>query len=155
VEWELPHSQISDTTPRSCKACAPKQREHRLKLPRGKHYKKTHPSYGTWYAMWRRCTSSKHVNYKNYGGRGIKVCDRWKSFDAFVEDMGDRPDLHTIDRKDNDLDYTPDNCRWATAKEQRANQRTPTKQNRASQQAMQQVTQHATRNKTKYTHNRR
>jgi hypothetical protein len=76
--------------------------------------------------MHRRCTSPKHVNYKNYGGRGIAVCKRWRSFDAFVKDMGTRPPGTTIDRRDNDKGYTPSNCRWASPKEQRANQRKKT-----------------------------
>jgi hypothetical protein len=143
--WRVPHTQITDTTPASCKACAPKARERRLNLPRGKHHKKSHPSYGSWYAMWRRCTSPKHVNYPNYGGRGITVCDRWKSFDAFVEDMGDRPQGRTIDRINNDLPYSPNNCRWATAKQQRANQRTPIKKTKHSNRILAQPT--TTKNK--------
>jgi hypothetical protein len=122
-EWLIPHSQITDTTPRSCKGCAPKNRESHIALPKGKHHKKSHPSYGSWYSMIRRCTSAKHVAYHNYGGRGITVCERWLSFDAFVEDMGIRPNDHSIERNDNNKGYEPSNCRWATAKEQRANQR--------------------------------
>lgn len=83
-----------------------------------------HPLYTTWSNMIRRCTSQHH----NYGGRGIQVCDRWLSdsgFQNFLADMGERPTpRHTLDRfPNNDGNYEPDNCRWATAKEQRANQR--------------------------------
>jgi hypothetical protein len=83
-----------------------------------------HPLYGSWRAMVERCTYPAHKDYANYGGRGITICDRWRQdFWAFVADMGERPAGHSLDRVDNDRGYSPDNCRWATASEQRINQR--------------------------------
>lgn len=82
-------------------------------------------TYSSWYSMKNRCTNPESDNYKNYGGRGISVCERWiDSLDLFVQDMGHRPSIkHTLDRIDNDGDYEPRNCRWAIGYTQRRNRR--------------------------------
>lgn len=82
------------------------------------------PTHRSWAAMLRRCSNRKVWNFKYYGGRGIRVCRRWRrSFAAFYADMGKRPRGKSIDRRNNDGNYTPKNCRWATRSEQRKNQR--------------------------------
>lgn len=84
------------------------------------------PTYEAWKAMFQRCYNPKHKSYGDYGGRGITVCERWReSFDNFLADMGERPKgKHSIDRFPNQNgNYEPGNCRWATWKEQHRNRR--------------------------------
>ena len=80
-------------------------------------------TYRSWVSMRSRCNNSHKKKFEYWGGRGITVCPEWDSFETFLRDMGERPEGKTIDRIDNDKGYCKENCRWATAKEQRANQR--------------------------------
>jgi hypothetical protein len=91
-----------------------------------KHGGRKLPEYRVWTHMKARCTNPRDNSYSRYGGRGIKVCDRWlNSFENFLSDMGLRPSsAHSIDRVDNDGNYTPRNCVWATKQVQCRNQRT-------------------------------
>lgn len=88
------------------------------------HGERDNDLYSTWSSMKRRCENPKDKKYKDYGGRGIYVCDRWQEIRNFLEDMGPRPTKkHQLDRIDVDGPYSPDNCRWATIKENMRNKR--------------------------------
>lgn len=89
-----------------------------------KHGEYKNPSYATYCDMIRRCRDKSRADYKNYGGRGIEVCKRWRdSFVNFLEDMGTRPTGKTIERKNTNEGYSPDNCIWATRTDQNRNSR--------------------------------
>ena len=81
------------------------------------------PIYNVWRSMIKRCNVPTHKSYGYYGGRGIEVCQRWMVFENFYSDMGDKPAGMSLDRIDNNGNYEPDNCRWATSKQQTRNKR--------------------------------
>lgn len=88
------------------------------------HGKSRTPTYQCWINMRSRCKFKSVTSFKDYGGRGIKVCDRWiNSFENFLADMGDKPDGMEIDRKDTNGNYTPENCQWSTPLDQSNNRR--------------------------------
>jgi hypothetical protein len=88
-----------------------------------------HPLYKTWCNMRQRCYNQKDRRYKDYGGRGITICDHWLWFPNFIEDVGERPEGCSVDRIDNNGNYTPENVRWATptiqSRNRRDNNKTP------------------------------
>ncbi|MDE1476488.1 hypothetical protein KKJ06_21460 [Xenorhabdus bovienii] len=96
-----------------------------LKSRHGHAKQRNHtPEYISWERAKRRCLDKNDVYYHLYGGRGITFCEHWLIFENFLKDMGERPDGHTLDRIDNSRGYEPNNCRWATVKEQSRNRRT-------------------------------
>lgn len=92
--------------------------------PKYKHGKTNTAEYKAWNNMYSRCLNKNHPRYKDWGGRGISLDKTWLTFDGFYKDMGDKPGAnYTLERKDNSLGYSKDNCYWATTREQSLNRR--------------------------------
>lgn len=108
------------------RACYLRLREREARVgPEPKSARRRAPEYDAWSNIIQRCTNPAHPNFKHYGGRGVSVCDRWRSYDDFLADVGLRPSpRHTIERADNERGYEPGNARWATWAEQARNRRT-------------------------------
>lgn len=114
-------SSVKSGNTKSC-GCYKNEITKKIGLNNKKHGMSFSKEHNSWKSMKDRCLNTNHIFYKNYGGRGIKVCDRWiNSFENFYQDMGKRPLGKTLDRINVNGNYEPSNCRWATIEEQNKN----------------------------------
>lgn len=117
---EVSPTYVKNGNTKSC-GCLNKRKRNNWQLTT--HGKSQTKAYKTWAAMKQRCLNVNHTYYHNYGGRGIKVCKRWLTFENFFADMGDRPPNLTLDRINNEGNYCKSNCRWASHEVQGKNRR--------------------------------
>ncbi|MDW3922226.1 hypothetical protein QI261_00675 [Staphylococcus saprophyticus] len=120
----VPLASLKNNRVKSCGCLNSEIQSKFMKEYNNKHGKSNTAEYRVWKGMRERCNNPKHKQYKDYGGRGIKVCERWNNFSVFLEDMGEKPTKkHQIDRTNNDGNYEPNNCRWVTPSENALNKR--------------------------------
>lgn len=123
-EFSLRAGALSSGNTKSCGCLHRERASERIAKRNATHKKTDTPTWRSWSAMFTRCENKNAKTYKDYGARGISVCERWRKFENFLADMGERPQGTSIDRFPNiDGNYEPGNCRWATVKEQGNNAR--------------------------------